>query len=319
MGSLWVEKWRPRTLAEFVWPSDPAVRERVTDWWQRREIPNLLFHGPPGTGKTSLAKILAERVAGESVLFLNASLESGIDTIRGKIREFTVRGGTVDTARVVILDEADYLSPTAQAALRGLLEENPAWVRFVFSVNEVGRIIRPLRSRLQEFDFSEPDLGQFVERLFFILGEERVEVDTDVLEKIVERCWPDLRRTVNAVEKYTRDGKITDVDEDRPDESDVFASVLKYVRDMGIAPAVSLCAGQVSEERHPALYRYLAEHVEEFGGDEPKRLKILVALRNGMVEHDRCIDRTLNLVGTLAAVRLVLVPETAKKGTKARK
>jgi replication factor C small subunit len=204
--NLWVEKYRPQTLDEMVL-SDK--NKSVFDKFKQQEgIPNLLFAGPAGIGKTSLAKILCNSVLQCQYLYINASDENGIDTIRSKVTNFSRTKSFDGKIKCIILDETDGLTVDAQRALRNTMEEHSAITRFILTANYNHRVIPPLQSRCQSFDLTPP-VDRCVDRVMHILSTENVKLaDEDKLHKFVKTCYPDLRKCINEIQKNIIDGEL---------------------------------------------------------------------------------------------------------------
>ena len=204
--SLWVEKYRPVTLDEIV--LDSHNRSIVNKFSTAKEIPNLLFVGAAGIGKTSLAKILVKSVLEAQYLYINASDENGIDTIRIKVTNFSKVKSFDGSIKVIILDEVDGLTLDAQRALRNTMEEYSEYVRFILTANYKHKVIPALQSRCQFLDLVPHEEG-FIERCKFVLAEEGISYEDE--SKLVEFCrhlYPDLRKTINELQKCSVDGQI---------------------------------------------------------------------------------------------------------------
>lgn len=196
-NSLWVEKYRPKTLNDMVISASNQV---FIEKFKNNEIPTLLFVGNPGTGKTTLAKIIVNEILNTQYLYINASDENGIDTIRTKVMGFAQTRGFTETVKVIILDEADGLSPDSQRALRNVMEEYAKHTRFILTANYKHRIIEPLRSRCQQVDLTF-DMPSVVNRMFSILNNEKVTYNIENVKNIVKSSFPDIRLTINKIQK----------------------------------------------------------------------------------------------------------------------
>ena len=211
---LWVEKYRPRNITNCILPKE--TKKIFIDFVNNKEIPNLLLCGTSGVGKTTVARALCNELGADFIL-INGSEERNIETLRVKIKQFasTVSLTTDGGPKIVILDEADYLNPqSTQPALRGFIEEFSKNCRFVFTCNYKNRIIEPLHSRCSVIDFTikadqKPQIASGIyQRILDILTKENVEYNEKVVVEIVNKFFPDFRRMLNEIQKYSASGKI---------------------------------------------------------------------------------------------------------------
>lgn len=205
--NLWVEKYRPKTLDEIVLTD--ANRTILDKFCSDEEIPNLLFIGNAGIGKTSLAKIIVHNILECQYLYINASDENGIDTIRTKVTNFSRTKSIDGGIKVIILDEVDGLTLDAQRALRNTMEEYCQYTRFILTANYKYKVIPALQSRCQSLDLVPP-LELCIERAKYILDQESVSYD-DRIEDFVKIYYPDVRKTVNELQKNTTNNKFEPV------------------------------------------------------------------------------------------------------------
>lgn len=209
---LWVEKYRPQTINDCILPE--SLKKTLHQFIDSGELPNFLFTGGAGVGKTTVAKALCNEV-GADYLFINGSEESGIDILRTKIKGFASTVSLTDSKKVVILDEADYLNANStQPALRAFIEEFSNNCRFIFTCNFKNRIIEPLHSRCAVVDFKIDNkekqhiAAQFFKRVTQILKQENVEFDPKVVAELVTKHFPDYRRILNELQRYSVSGVI---------------------------------------------------------------------------------------------------------------
>jgi DNA polymerase III delta prime subunit len=209
---LWVEKYRPQTIDECILPKN--LKETFKQFIQTGELPNFLFCGTAGVGKTTVAKALCNEIGAEYLL-INGSEESGIDVLRTKIKSFASTVSLTDAKKVIILDEADYLNPNStQPALRAFIEEFSNNCRFIFTCNYKNRIIEPLHSRCSVIDFKIENIEKaeiastFFKRTIGILKAENIDADQKVVAELVTKHFPDWRRVLNELQRYSVSGKI---------------------------------------------------------------------------------------------------------------
>lgn len=209
---LWVEKYRPKTISECI--LTPDLYKTFTQIIEQGEIQNMMFTGTAGTGKTTVARALCN-VLDLDYIIINGSEESGIDTLRNKIKQFASSVSLSGGYKVVILDEADYLNPqSTQPALRGFIEEFSANCRFILTCNFKNRIIEPLHSRCSVIEFAIPKkerealAGSFMTRIMNILKAEMINYDEQVIAELIMKYFPDFRRTINELQRYATFGKI---------------------------------------------------------------------------------------------------------------
>ena len=209
---LWVEKYRPQNIDDCI--LSPELYQTFTEIVNQGEVQNMMFTGTAGTGKTTVAKAICNQL-NLDYLLINGSEESGIDTLRNKIKQFASSVSLEGGYKVVILDEADYLNPqSTQPALRGFIEEFSANCRFIQTCNFKNRIIEPLHSRCTEVNFTIPKKDKerlasvFMARLMMILTEENIKFEQPVLAELIIKYFPDFRRTINELQRYSTTGQI---------------------------------------------------------------------------------------------------------------
>ena len=196
-NTLWVEKYRPLSLDTYI--GNEHLKSKVEIYLESGDLPHLLLYGKAGTGKTTLAKILVKNIESD-YLYINASDENSVDTVRNKVRQFASTVGFKDL-KIIILDECDYITPNAQAALRNLMETFSKHCRFILTCNFVERIIDPIQSRCQLFQIIPPSKVEVAQRLNEILEKEEINYELQDLKILIDSNYPDIRRTINSAQR----------------------------------------------------------------------------------------------------------------------
>ncbi len=298
MKELWVEKYRPKNIDGYVF-RDEHQRKQITTWIKDRSIPHLLLSGSAGIGKTTLAKILINELGIEDydVLEINASRTNSVDDVRDKITNF-VQMIPFGPFKVVLLDEADYLSPNAQAALRGVMEEYHATARFILTCNYPNRIIPAIHSRCQGFHVERTDLTEFTARVATVLVEEAVEFDLDTLDLYVKVAYPDLRKCINLVQQNVNEGVLNAPNKGDEGTADWKFDMVELFKAGKITEARKLLCGKIRAEEMEDVYRWLYDNITIFG-DNQKQDSALLIIKQGLVDHTLVVDAEINLAATL--------------------
>jgi DNA polymerase III delta prime subunit len=298
MKKLWVEQYRPNTIEGYVF-RDNHQRKQIETWIKEKSIPHLLLSGSAGIGKTTLAKILINQLGIEEfdVLEINASRTNSVDDVRDKITNF-VQMIPFGPFKVVLLDEADYLSPNAQAALRGVMEEYHATARFILTCNYPNRIIPALHSRCQGFHIEKTDQTEFTARVATILVEENVDFDLDTLDSYVRTTYPDLRKCINMVQQNVHDDKLTAPNQGDAGEADWKFEMVELFKAGKITDARKLLCGTIRAEEMEEVYRWLYDNLEIFG-DESKQDSAVIVIKQALVDHTLVADSEINLAACL--------------------
>ena len=203
-NSLWVEKYRPSSLDTYI--GNDHLKSKVSIYLESGDLPHLLLFGRAGTGKTTLAKLLVKNIECD-YLYINASDENNVDTVRTKVKNFASTIGFKDL-KIIILDECDYITPNAQAALRNLMETFSKHCRFILTCNYVERIIDPIQSRCQLFQIIPPSKKEVAQKLHNILTEENVNGELEDIKILVDSGYPDIRRVINSAQRNVVRGKL---------------------------------------------------------------------------------------------------------------
>jgi len=278
---------------------DNNQRQQIESWVKEKTIPHLLFSGNAGIGKTTLAKILLNllEVNDLDVLEVNASRVNSVDDVRNKITNF-VQMIPFGDFKVVLLDEADYLSHNAQAALRGVMEDYHTTARFILTCNYPNKVIPALHSRCQGFHIEKVDITEFTARVATILVEESIEFDLDTLDTYVKATFPDLRKCINMVQMNSIDGALKAPSQGDQGSSDYKIQMVELFKAGKISQARKLVCGQARPEEMEEIYRWLYDNVVLFGSDEAQEKAILI-IKQGLVDHTLVSDPEINLAATM--------------------
>ena len=299
MKQLWVEQYRPKDVDGYVF-RDEAQREQVKQWIKEGTIPHLLFSGAAGIGKTTLAKILinALNIDEYDVLEINASRTNSVDDIRDSVVNF-VSTMPFGTFKIVLLDEADYLSPNAQAALRGVMEEYSQTARFIMTCNYPHKIIPALHSRCQGFHIEKVDHTEFTARAATVLVTEGVEFDIDTLDSYVKATYPDLRKCLNLLQMNTVDLKLKRPSETGTGTADYKLAMVDLFKAGKIREARQLLSSQARPEEMEEIFKWMYNNLELFSKTLEGQDEAILAIRKGAANVSLVADQEINLSATL--------------------
>ena len=304
MKELWTEKYRPSNIGTYVF-RDEGQRQQVSGWVEEGALPHLLFSGAPGTGKTTLAKVLLNELEVDDmdILEINASNENNVDTIRNKITNFssTMPFGDI---KYVLLDEADYITPNGQAALRGVMEMYHTSCRFILTCNYPQRIIPALHSRCQGFHIEKLDITEFTARLAQICIDENVEMDLDTLDTYVQASYPDLRKSINLVQQNVVDGVLQRPQAGDQSQSDWMLNAIEMFKGGDYKGARTLICSQARPEEYDDIYKFMYRNLDLWGQTELQQDQAIVLIRNGKAKSSLCADPEINLAATLIELQL---------------
>jgi len=294
--TLWVEKYRPDTLEGYI--GNTKMKEKMARFIADGDLPHLLFSGPPGTGKTTIAKILYKSIDCD-YLYLNASDENNVETVRNKIKNFSM-AGSFKKIKIVVLDEADFVTPQAQAALRNLMEACSRITRFILTCNYVERLIEPVVSRTQQFHIEPPSSKEVAVHVAGILTKENVKYNAKDVKLIVDAYFPDVRKIVNELQLNTVDGELK-LDEAQIIDSDFKLQVIEtLVSNIDLKKKFADIRQTVANSGvrdFSGMYRLLFDRIDEYG--KGHITAVMKAIGEGLVTDSQVIDKEINFMTTV--------------------
>jgi replication factor C small subunit len=297
---LWVEKYRPRDMSEYV--GNDSLKESMNRYIGEGDVAHLLLFGPAGTGKTTLAKMLVKKIDCD-YLYINASSENGVETIRQKITGFASSAGFRDL-KVIVLDEADFLTANAQAALRNTMETYASHTRFIMTCNYHQKMIAPITSRCQAYEVKPLSKKEVAVQVAGILTKENVDYTKEDLAFIVNKYHPDLRRIINVAQQSTHNGKLKLTTHDLV-ESDLMSAIidkLKSPHQKGLFNELRQLV--VDADLDPGsfddIYKYLFEKVGEYAAG--KEAVVCLELAEGVYQSSLVFEKQITFVATLQKI-----------------
>ncbi len=293
--SLWVEKYRPSSLDSYI--GNDHLKSKVKVYLESGDLPHLLLHGKAGTGKTTLAKILMNNIDCD-YLYINASDENNVETVRTKIKNFASSVGFKDY-KIVTLDECDYITPNAQAALRNLMETFSRHCRFILTCNFVERIIDPIQSRCQSFQIIPPSKGEVAQRMVQIFEEEEVKFDLDDLKILINSGYPDIRRVINSAQRSVIDYELK-LDKDSIIQNDYKLELLEILKTQDKKNAFKNIRQLVADSQitdFADLFRLLYDEVDGYGKGHVAECILIVAKYE--LSDSQVVDKEINAMAML--------------------
>ena len=296
--TLWVEKYRPVTLDTYL--GNEHLKSKVSLYLESGDIPHLLLYGKAGTGKTTLAKILVNHIECDYI-YINASDENNVDTVRNKVKMFASTLGFKDY-KVIILDECDYITPNAQAALRNLMETFSKHCRFILTCNFVERIIDPIQSRCQTFQVIPPNKNDVAKHLHNILTQENVDYDREDLAILVNSGYPDIRRVINGAQRQSVDGKLV-IDKQSIVENDYKLKLLEILEKQDKKSAFNNVRQLLADAKvtdFADLFRLLYDEVDSYGKGHIAECILIIAKYE--LSDAQVVDKEINAMAMIIEI-----------------
>lgn len=294
--SLWVEAYRPSTLDLYL--GNTELMERCDTFIKENDIPHLIFAGPAGTGKSTLAKILVKTLKCD-YLYLNASDENGVDVIREKVKGFASTA-TFKPIKVIVLEEADFLTQPAQAALRPIIEEYALHCRFIFTCNYLERLIEPIQSRCETYVFKPINKGIIAKYVCTnVLDKEGIEYELPAIANIINQVYPDIRAVIKTCQKNVKNGKITTSVVTDDDWLKQLVEILKK-RDKNAWYVVRQLVADSQADEFQTAYKYLFDHLSEFSNGHDAEVSII--LDDSIWRAVAVPDKEINFAASIAKI-----------------
>ena len=275
-NSLWVEKYRPRKLTEYV--GNEHLKQKVSDYLQSGDVPHLLFFGKAGTGKTTLAKLIVNSISCDYIV-INASDETNVDTVSNKVKGLASTIGFKDM-KVIILDEFDYMTPNAQAILRNLMETFSKHCRFILTCNYVEKVIDPIQSRCQTFQIVPPTKKDVAVQISQILGKEGIGFQPADLVPIIDSSYPDIRKIINTCQLNSTKGQLK-LDTTSVIDSDLKSKVVEILKGSDAKPNkwknIRQAVADSRTQDFTELYTFLYETVDDYGGTNTSNIILILS------------------------------------------
>ena len=297
-NSLWVEKYRPKNLDSYV--GNENLKKKGSRYLKEGDVPHLLLFGNAGTGKTTLAKLIVKNIECDH-MYINASDENSVDVMRNKIKDFASSVG-FKPIKVIILDECDFLTPNAQAALRNLMETFSRHTRFILTCNYVEKIIDPIQSRCQVFGVTPPSKADVARQVSSILGMENVKYDVDKIKILIDSGYPDIRRVINSAQRQVIDG-VLDIDEKSVIENDYKLKLLEHLQKDDMKNAFNSIRKLLADAKvrdYTDLYKLLYDELDSYA--EGHKAGVILIIAEHQYMDASVVDKEINVMSMIVKI-----------------
>lgn len=297
-NSLWVEKYRPKNLDSYV--GNENLKKKVSRYIKEGDVPHLLLFGNAGTGKTTLAKLIVKNIECDH-MYINASDENSVDVMRNKIKDFASSVG-FKPLKVIILDECDFLTPNAQAALRNLMETFSRHCRFILTCNYVEKVIDPIQSRCQVFGVTPPSKADVARQVSSILTMENIKYNVDKIKILIDSGYPDIRRVINSAQRQVIDGSL-DIDEKSIIENDYKLKLLEYLQKNDMKTAFNSIRKLLADAKvrdYTDLYKLLYDELDSYA--EGHKAGVILVIAEHQYMDTSVVDKEINVMSMIVKI-----------------
>ena len=297
-NSLWVEKYRPKNLDSYV--GNENLKKKVSRYLKEGDVPHLLLFGNAGTGKTTLAKLIVKNIECDH-MYINASDENSVDVMRNKIKDFASSVG-FKPLKVIILDECDFLTPNAQAALRNLMETFSRHCRYILTCNYLEKVIDPIHSSCQVFGVTLASKADVARQVSSILGMENIKYEVDKIKVLIDSGYPDIRRVINSAQRQVIDG-VLDIDEKSVIENDYKLKLLEHLQKDDMKTAFNSIRKLLADAKvrdYTDLYKLLYDELDSYA--EGHKAGVILIIAEHQYMDASVVDKEINVMSMIVKI-----------------